>query len=146
MQFQFGAGMWYCTPYSLTVHDSQQRRDNLIFSLNFGNHGGARNMAGRVLSRFRGAVEGVGKFMLVKGSSWPTGRRAGWAEPSTITARIPVQYGCTDQYGCDSDSDRYHNRWHKIPNFFIYIFIRTVFVQVKSGCKGSRKRGKSCFL
>ena len=68
MQFQFGAGHVIHLIQS-SVHDSQQRRDNLIFSLNFGNHGGARNMAGRVLSRFRGAVEGVGKFMLVKGSS-----------------------------------------------------------------------------
>jgi len=126
MQFQFGAGMWYCTPYSLTVHDSQQRRDNLIFSLNFGNHGGARNMAGRVLSRFRGAVEGVGKFMLVKGSSWPTGRRAGWAEPSTITARIPVQYGCTDQYGCDSVSDSDRWQWQVTQNTkFFYLFFYT---------------------
>ena len=66
MQFQFGAGH---VIHLTVVHDSQQRRDNLIFSLNFGNHGGARNMAGRVLSRFRGAVEGVGKFMLVKGLS-----------------------------------------------------------------------------
>jgi len=83
-------------------------------------------MAGRVLSRFRGAVEGVGKFMLVKGSSWPTGRRAGWAEPSTITARIPVQYGCTDQYGCDSDSDSDSDRWQVTQNTkFFYLFFYT---------------------
>ena len=33
----------------------------------------ANNRAGEVLSRFRGTVERVGKFMLVKGSIWPTG-------------------------------------------------------------------------